>query len=208
MIEPLLSLVEKFELETRTAGFPNEVQTSPWEYGHSAAIIALAAMIFESALNRAAHLRKESVGKDRIAYFGSLVNDPWLSAAVAELFVVRDVIAHNHVWEGLVVNDDSGLRYTNGPVLSAGYGDKKYRALVDRTSRQTKKLGLNVVPTRMWRQDVLNVLVALDKALSALEQINPGYFDVTTPAFKFHGEYVSFRDAVSRMKATKLTKAG
>lgn len=207
MIEPLLRLVEIFELETKNVGYPNEVQTSPREYGYCPAIIVLAVVVFESALNLIRHSSKEKE-EDKpnraIDYFRSLSAEPSINAKVAELFVIRDAIVHNHVWDGSIIDDQDGLHYIEGPRLTSGYGDKKHKKHVNEESHQTKELGLNVVPTKIWRRDVVEVFSVIDEALIFLESIDRGYFGADKQIFIFHGEYVSFHTAVARIKKTGL----
>jgi len=57
LIQPIFDLVEK--LESKEPVPPNEVQTGQRENGYSLAIIALGAILLESALNRTAYVRQE-----------------------------------------------------------------------------------------------------------------------------------------------------
>lgn len=202
MIEPLLNLIEKLESETKNIGYPNEVQTSPREYGYCTAIIALAVIILESAVNRVRDIRQDE-SKPAVQYLQAILSDSL--DFVAELFVIRDAIVHAHNWEGIIQDDDeNGLHFADRPNLPPQYGDKKYRHYVDPELRQTKTLRLNVIPTRIWRDDVLKVLVTLELVLRKLYEIAPHHVGVTAAIFKFHGEYVSLQSAVARMVETKL----
>lgn len=71
LIQPMLDLVE--ELGDGKVGYPNEVQTSVWENGYSAAIIVLSALILESAANRIRYLRKDAGHKPAPDYLRSLL---------------------------------------------------------------------------------------------------------------------------------------
>jgi len=95
LIEPLIDLIEK--LERRPAVRPNEVQTAQRENGYSCAIVVLSVILFESALNRTAYVRGErGNGPD---YFMEISPDKNISTEIEEIFALRNVIAHNHLWE-------------------------------------------------------------------------------------------------------------
>jgi hypothetical protein len=114
LIQPMLDLIE--ELGDGKVGYPNEVQTSVWENGYSAAIVVLSALILESAANRIRYLRKDTGGKPAPDYLRGLLGDD-LGARIDEVFVARDVVAHNHMWEGQIDDIDGELRFCGDPVL-------------------------------------------------------------------------------------------
>src|SRR5918996_6355327 len=97
LIDPLLTLLETLEAAPRQP--PNEVQTGRGENGYSVAIVVLAVMLLESAINMIRY-HERCTGRMHVAkYFATICPDPELAEAIDEVFGVRDAIVHNHVWE-------------------------------------------------------------------------------------------------------------
>jgi len=68
---------------------------------------------------------------------------------VEEIFVVRDVIAHNQLWAmecGWILDD---LQFENKPERLPGYGDRKLERVMNPETRRTRLLNLDVFPTRI-----------------------------------------------------------
>ena len=188
LFQPILDLMEKLSLIR--FGRPNEVQTSPAENGHAVAVVLLAVVMLESIVGRVRVLRAETEPRSSVdSYLNGLICDEALKSQVAELFVLRDVIAHNHIWSGQVY-DDGDLRFDENPELLNGYGDRKFRYAQDESSRTTKCLGLNLVPTRIWRGDSLIVLHVVSEVLQRLKNLNPSYYN-DFKQFSYKGEWVS-----------------
>ena len=53
--------------------------------------------------------------------------------------------------------------------LLAGYSDRRFEAVVDPQSMQTRRLQLNIYPTRVWRRDGLIVWRVVLQALRRIE---------------------------------------
>ena len=58
-------------------------------------------------------------------------------------------------------------------ILAPGFGDKKYKASVNMATRTTRRLGLNVVPLKVDRNDVRKVINTVWSALEYLETNDP-----------------------------------
>lgn len=101
---PIVSLFES--LDSLGTHAPNEVQTSPLENGYSLAIITLTVLLIESAISRTQYMMKITPPQKAIGFIKQ--NFPDFSPEVEELFVIRDTIAHNHVWEANVFWDERG----------------------------------------------------------------------------------------------------
>jgi hypothetical protein len=144
---PIFKLVEELEA---SRGTPNEVQASVFEYGYSASIIALTVVFLESFLNISKYLAGSQERSVR-TYFAKTFPNSAYQEEIAELFAIRDVIAHNHVWQGQI--DPIAMKWITLRLLP-GYGDKAFQNVVDFQRRVTKKLSLNVVPRRLSYDDV------------------------------------------------------
>jgi hypothetical protein len=98
LIYPLLQLLET--LETAPPVEPNEVQTRARENGYSAAIVVLSVFLLESAINRIRYYKKQEGRQPNPAeYFATISPTCELAKAVDEIFALRDVIVHSHVWD-------------------------------------------------------------------------------------------------------------
>ena len=79
-----------------------------------------------------------------------------------EIFVMRDVIAHNHLYEVEVEYKGRDMLPPKNTLLK-GYGDdKKFENAVNHGDNKTKLLKLNVQPAKIGFDDLFKVLVLLD----------------------------------------------
>ena len=90
-----------------------------------------------------------------------------LLKALTEVFVLRDAIFHNHLWEVEFTWRPMSLKSAK---LVPHKEDSKFRAVVDTRTRRTRNLRLHVVPTRVDRRDALKVFDVVWKTLLFLEQ--------------------------------------
>jgi hypothetical protein len=166
LLEAVVDLVGR--LEGTPTIQPNEVQASQLENGYAAAIVVLSAAVVESALNRTRYVRGDGLatGRESVTTYWqrigpTVARNPHeaaefaaLAADLNECFAVRDAIVHSHLWEAQVVWADSGaLQFAAPPQLRPGFGDQRFRAVLDPQTRQSRKLSLNLFPSRIWRRD-------------------------------------------------------
>lgn len=168
---------------------PNNLQTNASENGHAIAVVLLAVITLESAIGRSGfvHENRELRGKfveGATRYVRQKVKDHFCgesdcpaktfdTTAVDEAFVVRDAIAHNHLWSGkFIYDEDAGVWTTKRePTPLPGFGDDKFMANADLGTGETKVLKLNVVPTRVWSRDAYIVLRTLLETLEVLDHV-------------------------------------
>ena len=103
-------------------------QTSIWEHGHAAAAIVLGVIGIEAYRNRIYFLEKgrinRSVPNDLCKILTKKsTNFPTskLQALLEEVFVVRDVIAHNHIYKVEVFSDKGWTMLSHRQKLLKGY---------------------------------------------------------------------------------------
>ncbi len=118
---------------------------------------------------------------------------------IEELFVVRDVIAHNHLWEAEIFWDEQ----LNMKLVSAereeGYGDRKLDKVLDPVERKTRKLGINLFPTRICRADAVLVLKSVVEFLLFLENEDRRFIYISPEPVKFKGRMAMFVDLVANL---------
>jgi hypothetical protein len=200
LIQPILDLVEK--LESMKPILPNEVKTGQPENGYSLATIVLSVILFESALNRTAYVRGEKRGGPD--YFKEIAADKDLAAQVEEIFAVRNVIAHNHLWEAKITwSEDTPLKFAEPPELREGYGDKRHVKVIDQSTRKSKILGINMFPARIWRRDAYIALKTIAKGLNAIESMDRRYFYLSPNHFRFQKKTVTFHQMTDQLAIPK-----
>ena len=196
----MLNLLE--ELESTTATEPNEVQTGSQENGYSCAIVILAVLLLESALNRTRFIRNDNASEHRAAsaYFAHISSDRELAESITEVFALRDAIAHNHLWKADVYWDDAGkLRFGSPPKLLEGYGDKRLHRVMDSDTRRSHILGLDLFPPRIWRRDAYLTLNVVFKALEALEEMDRNYFYISPQHFMYQNKLLSLKQIMNAL---------
>ncbi|HEY7000423.1 MAG TPA: hypothetical protein VH330_01670 [Candidatus Udaeobacter sp.] len=175
-LEPIAVLCDA--MLSLPGGDPNEVQTSVIKNGYAMSIIALAAFLLEGACGRArycAGLDEEAKRWSAAATLREFKEND-LAEKIEEIFVVRDAIARAHLWKGKTAWTENDLRFTQLPVQLPGYGDEKFKRLVDLDSRITRKLKLDVFPTRIHRGTAITVLKECVAALESLELKHEKFF--------------------------------
>lgn len=191
---PIVSLIES--LDTVGKHHPNEVQASPLENGYSLAIVTLTVLMVESAVSRTQYMMKITPPQKALEFVKQEFPNE-LFQKVEELFVLRDVIAHNHVWEANVYWDEDGkLKMVDAHIVK-GYGDKKFGKVIDNSTRKTKILDLNVFPNRICRSDAITVLKTAFEFLSAVERKDQNYFSMSALIVKYKGVVIPFEKFMS-----------
>jgi hypothetical protein len=196
-IEPLLKLLET--LEAASPKVPNEVQTGRWENGYSAAIVVLAAVIFESTINMIRYHEKDT-SKDNVAkYFAKISPDPELAAAIDEVFAIRDAIVHNHLWDGQIFWEKHRMRFLVPPTRQEGYGNTRFEKVMDPVTRCSRRLGLNLFPNRIWRRDVHIVLKTVSRAFTTLQVRYHAYLSLDIESYEFQGQELPFYEIIAAL---------
>jgi hypothetical protein len=203
---------------------PNDLQTNSSENGHALAVVILGVLALESAINRAGlvhgdrHLDTRGKLEPALGYLKMRLNGHSCSDwdcpmkvlntdALFEVFVVRDVIAHNHLWSGDFVEDPNGNWLAQrGAQPEPGFGDVKFQQYVDLAKGVTKHLRLNIVPTRVWRQDAYLALQTLFRALDALDHLGKP-LGIRNHPFVMRGKVVLYEDFVEHIDSMLVTLA-
>jgi hypothetical protein len=190
LLQPIADLCDR--MLQLGCGEPNEVQTSPMENGYAISIIALAAFLLEGACGRARFVsgldQERCSAADTLRQFGG--ND--LADKVEEIFVVRDAIAHAHLWKAKVFWTENDLRFTEPPVRLPNYGDKKFHKNVDVNSRTTCQLKLDIFPPRIHRSTAVIALKECAEALQFLESKDRRFVYLTPQTVRVGGKFVPF----------------
>ncbi|WP_350152594.1 hypothetical protein [Nitrosomonas sp.] len=112
---------------------------------------------------------------------------------LAEVFLLRNVVVHNHVWH-LDVSDVEA----NGASTLANPKDLKfqtkrsYDAIVDLAMRKTRRLGLNVNPTAVDRWDAGVVFRVIWDTLLFMNAKNFSHTPLAGQTVQFRGKFEQF----------------
>jgi hypothetical protein len=122
-------------------------------------------------------------------YIKYVFRDFRFSKAVAEVFVLRDALFHNHLW---VIQSSWRPTKLHSATLVSYREDSKYRTAVNVGTRRTRTLRLHIVPTRVDRRDALKVIDTVWKALLFIEAKDRRYCYVSDHNVPFQGRMQSF----------------
>ena len=203
-IYPIAALLEK--LKGLNLNTPNEVQASTLDNGYSVAIIVLTVLMVESVIGRTKYvLGKSNVqGKLKsikpIDFVRAKYPNSGFAEKIEELFVIRDVVAHNHLWEASFNWDETnGMKFVDNPVIQQDYGDLKFNRVIDWNTRQTRLLGINLFPTRVNHADAVTVLKIAVEFLKFLENQDRNFVYFTHLNVIYCGESVSFAKLIEAL---------
>lgn len=195
--QPIADLIEQWM--SRPQPKSNTVKSSLLECGYAASVVLLLVAMFESYVVRVRHIRR-APPKLRTALEVLFHLYPRLRhrKALKDVYVLRDTIFHNHLWEIEYSCGSSGI-VLRGAVRNPAFGDKKYFVRVNPKTRRTKALGLSVVPIRVDRRDARRVFQTVWKTLLFLEYKNRNQCYVSQLDVRFCGKIVLFGNLVRRL---------
>lgn len=182
----------------------NDVKGSNREIGYSVSLILLLVVLLESYTMRARYINRKNIPIKRISvpqYLGKLHSDFDMIDEVAEVFVVRDAIVHNHLWEIEYTWEDESIIKLLKAEKEQSSGDSKYNDHVDVAGRKTKKLGLNVVPVKIGNRDVYEVFQTVWKTLLFLENKDRNQCYVSHLHVRYRGKTMNFGQLLKELSA-------
>jgi hypothetical protein len=202
-LEPICVLLEKLEkLDERE---DTTIQSGFSVNGFSASICLLAVACLESYTMRVRYIKKadqRELDKDPVTKYLSKIFPSFpYTEELSEIYIVRDVITHNHLWEISFkwTNDSMDLIEAN----NRNSGDNKYRSNVNLLDRCTRKLGLNVNPINISMSDVHIVLKTMWKILVYIQEQDLQLCSVTEEHYLYHGKLARFGEIVGNFQAPR-----
>ncbi len=162
----------------RDASYPDTPLSS--EVNYSTVLILLLVLMAESYLARVRHFDKTTDAKIKkwaTTYLASLDGCKRLANRFGEVYLLRNAIVHNHVFEYEHVWSSSGAyRDRKFKIDTSWQGERgataysKYVDIKKFVEPKTKLLGLRVTPTRMGREDALIVFETIYQVLQQLHK--------------------------------------
>jgi hypothetical protein len=191
-IRSIADLVFQLTRCRRDASYPDRPLSSEVDY--STVLILLLVLLVESYLAWIRHFDKKTDAKNKKmapTYLSSLRGCKRLAKRFSEVYLLRNAIAHNHVFEYEQVWDSNGAfqcrRFDVDPSWQGESNPTVYSKYVKQrkyAEPRTKLLGLRVVPGRMGREDVLVVFEIVHQILQQLQKKK--YFEVRLPSGDRH----------------------
>ncbi len=204
LLQSIVDLWEK--LEEKPEKRPNQVQTNVVENGLAIAIIILTMAVVESLLNRTRYIMHcrnihnipEKEKESLVSFFRLRFKKRGLANRLEELYVIRDVILHNHIWDA-EVHREGKLTFTKPPILVLGHGDKKFKKVLNINNRCSKILRLNLFPTRISRRDARKVLRVAYDILYSVESVDQNYCVVSWMSVIYMKKGMEFSEFILRI---------
>lgn len=208
-IEPIIVLYN--ELISHKYQGKSKIKVSSRENGYSVSIILLSVLTVESALNRIRYLKKSN--KNNLEFFKIQFKNKQLYDKLNEIYILRDLVVHNHIWKITYEFDDDYNETKIYQKLLKGYGSKrggkgdfKYNSYVDKRSKKTKILKLNVNPIKICTKDVKIVLDLLKELFNFIDSIDKSYFPINNFSFRFNGKFKKFSEIVNEITGVEVKK--
>jgi len=198
--QPIADLIDRLTARSRPKS--NAVRSSNFEHGYAASIVLLLVAMFESYIVRVRYIQRAQMPSNlRSALDVLLFFYPRLRhrKALTDIYVLRDAIFHNHLWEIEYSWGGSPAMVLHGAARDPAFGDKKYSVRVNPSTRRTRALGLSVVPTRVDHRDARRVFETVWKTLLFLESKNRNQCYVSHLHVRFRSKTVLFGDLVAHL---------
>ncbi|WP_421955778.1 hypothetical protein [Polaromonas sp.] len=162
-----------------------------FENGYCASIAILLVLAFESYVSRISYLRMRALGESRKSapistheYIKRIAPSFPLLEELQDIYVVRDGLAHGHLWSVDYVLRSKGTDVI-GRGLFEGFGDNKMRTRVDLETGKTRFLGINVLPTSIGLKDAAMIFRVIALSLDHLVKVGL----IEQPAVRGHVRY-------------------
>ncbi len=195
-VQPILDLYWKLSHEKFSGN--SRIRVSSVENGYSVSIVSLISFCIESFLNNLKYHKKCS---DRIALnFFRREYDQYIDLAedLNELFTLRNVIAHNYIWE-INYNFDNQYNETNiKKELQDGYGNQAFDNTIDGINKVTKKLSFRIIPTRIGSKESKKALLILKRFSDFLDKEK--FYYISNHHFKYIRKTISFEEIIKIIK--------
>lgn len=199
--QPISDLLDK--LLGRPISGKGPAGSSIHENGYSSAIVVLLVALLESYTSRVRFLRRSegiagnmSTPELLESYFPGIQTKDEL----IEVFLIRNVIAHNHIWHSDISDFDGGGAKTLATPKELGFHtNKHYHQVVDTKDQTTSRLGLNINPTSVDRTDVRKVFDTVWNTLKTMNASNSGHTPLAGSTVSFRGSRKRFEELIGEI---------
>ena len=190
--QPISDLIDK--LLGAASRRHDRTQPTHLENGYAAAVCVLLVALLESYAARIRFKRKaEIVGTPDIPkLLATLFPKLPTIDALPEVFLLRNILVHNHVWH-LDHPPEGEAKSTIATPRDLGFSLKKnYDDLVDGTRRRTVLLHLTAVPTEAGLEEVRAVFRTIWATLEHMSDIDHDHTPLAGKTVGFRGKHRAF----------------
>ncbi|MDO9319855.1 MAG: hypothetical protein Q7V56_16900 [Gammaproteobacteria bacterium] len=191
------------KLLSRPISKPGPAGVGMHENGYSAALVVLLIAVLESYTSRVRIMRKSEISGDTNtpALLSKLFPALPTKDELVEVCLVRNVVAHNHVWH-LDVSDfhNAGAPTIANPRELGFKPNQNYDVVVDVATRTTRLLRLNISPTSVDRTDVWKVFDVTWRTLKYMNAQNFSDTPLGGSTVAFRGKRREFADLLQELK--------
>jgi hypothetical protein len=117
-----------------------------------------------------------------------------------EAFVLRDLLAHNHLWEIESKTNSSGEEVITRALLHPCFGDPKLKASLNLATRRTRSLRLHAIPTQVGREDAVKIHETVYQALKWMEDDDINICQASNLRVHFRGRYREWHEVIRMAK--------
>lgn len=193
-------LKRSFEIYCKKDFAKKAFQVSVLENTYATAGVVLTVLGIEAYRNRIYYLEKQKVGKNLARDISTAFKnksssflDQEFEKLLTEVFILRDVIVHNHIYEVDVFTDSAWEMLGHRQKLLEGYGDerKRFGGFVTERTRKTKSLGFNVQPAKVGFEDLFTLLVIYDLFIGVSNKLFPNSYVPFHFSHKLNGSWIN-----------------
>jgi len=172
-------LKESYEVYKGKDFTKKQFQVSINENKHATAGIVLLAIGIESYRNLLFYGEKEKINRNSVGNdIAKIINIKdksvpidFIKNALIEIFIIRDIIVHSHVYKVNIEFDDHwNLKAQRHIFLKDQYGDKKLGIYSNSRTKKTDLLKLNIQPIRIGFEDYFRILIILDLLIGIIDK--------------------------------------
>lgn len=207
LYQPIADLIGK--LLARPYQQPDRISSNHFEGGYAAAIVVLLAATVESLVQRDRYFYTRAAPTTRpsakVPEYMKLVHGYRRHAHLDELFEVRNTVAHNHLWEIRFATPAAGGRRHKGSSVVPNTHRLRAPPVVGARVPRTKRLRINLQPTRLDRTDVAKALAASLHLLQFLSAKGYGPVPLTAHRVSLCGKLLSFSDLLREFTSVPLS---
>ena len=199
--QPIADLVQN--LLRVKAGGPFPGGSGVRENGYSASVVILLVAMLESFTSRLQFVRNSELvagGRSTPELLAEYFPDLPTKNDLVEIFLLRNVVVHNHIWHLDVSAYEAELRTISTPRDLGFRPNKHYGDVVDVESRRTRMLSLNVNPTAVDRRDVLTVFRVVWKTLEFMNKKNFGHTPLAGRTVGFFQKHRQFDELIGELE--------
>ena len=169
-----------------------------YDNGYSVGIVVLTVLMIESFIRRACLILNHAPYKSALEYIDNTFSDYSRKECIEETFVLRDVVAHNHLWSMNLSWNRIGHMTIHDVDHIAG-GDKKYRRIIDPNTSRTKKLKMRLRPTSVCYEEAFIVMHEAHYFFEYLENIDKRIIYLDAILIQYNDKVYKFREFIKEV---------